>query len=302
MIRLNSAFAVLLALSCAATAQTPGASPGLMPQPPGTTSPDEGPEDGSPEVEEPEDGAPQDEAPAAPDEALVPADEVLPTQDEREGPPPVPRAPPRRADSPATTAPAATAAEADGRAAALDPGGGEDCEAALGAIVTFEREPAIREGACGAPRPLTVEAAGGVTFSAPPTLRCPAATALGRWVREVVEPASTLHLKADVDAVLIGTSYACRARRSGGRGSDRLSEHAFANAVDVSGVRIADGRVVPIEPRLGSDAPERAFQAAIRGGACAYFRTVIGPTTNALHADHLHLDVAPRSGGYRLCQ
>ena len=42
--------------------------------------------------------------------------------------------------------------------------------------------------------------------------------------------------------------------------------------------------------------------AAIRGAACLYFTTVLGPGSNAAHDDHLHLDVKARNGGYRICE
>jgi hypothetical protein len=48
--------------------------------------------------------------------------------------------------------------------------------------------------------------------------------------------------------------------------------------------------------------PEAAFQAAIRSTACLIFSTVLGPGSDADHADHLHLDMRKRNGDYRICQ
>jgi hypothetical protein len=45
-----------------------------------------------------------------------------------------------------------------------------------------------------------------------------------------------------------------------------------------------------------------AFQDAVRGAACMDFSTVLGPGSNASHADHLHLDIIARTSGYRLCE
>lgn len=157
------------------------------------------------------------------------------------------------------------------------------------------------EGICGWPRPLNLETVGKqVRVTGDPQVRCEVALALAQWSREIVKPAARLHMNDDVSKILISTSYQCRRRNNAATG--KVSEHGFANGVDVMGFELKDGRKVLIAPRLDSIEPERAFQAAVRGGSCAYFTTVLGPTTNAAHANHLHLDLAIRRGGYRLCQ
>lgn len=187
------------------------------------------------------------------------------------------------------------------RASTLDPGGGAVCEAALAHRVTFEQAGALREGVCGAPRTLSVTAVGEVALSAPARLRCPTAAALEGWVREVVQPAARRHLRADVEGLTVAASYSCRRRRNGKRGRTRWSEHAFANAIDISAVTLSNGRRVEIgrhRPLSGA----RAFQKMIRAGACDHFMTVIGPRTTRMHGDHLHLDLAPRKNGSRYCR
>lgn len=172
---------------------------------------------------------------------------------------------------------------------------------ATGAV--FVAVPPIREGECGADAPLRLSEAGGLRLDPPAVTGCDAALAFAQWAAQVVRPAATLHLRTEATSLAIAASYACRTRRTGRPGgSRRLSEHAKANAIDVSAVRLENGRTVPVKPRPGSASPERAFQAAIRGGACALFTTVIGPTTDPAHSNHLHLDRARRRGGYRLCQ
>ncbi|NNJ74057.1 MAG: extensin family protein [Anderseniella sp.] len=157
------------------------------------------------------------------------------------------------------------------------------------------------ESICGWPRPLNLETVGKqVRVTGEPQVRCEVALTLAQWSREVVKPVARLHLENDVSKILISTSYQCRRRNNAATG--KVSEHGFANGVDVMGFELKDGRKVLIAPRLDSIEPERAFQAAVRGGSCAYFTTVLGPTTNAAHASHLHLDLAIRRGGYRLCQ
>ncbi|MGZ8364316.1 MAG: extensin family protein, partial [Caulobacteraceae bacterium] len=78
----------------------------------------------------------------------------------------------------------------------------------------------------------------------------------------------------------------------------RPSEHARANALDISGVRLADGRTVTLladwrgEGAAGGKGA--TFLKRIRSGACRVFSTVLSPEYNDAHKDHLHLDGAPR--------
>jgi hypothetical protein len=176
------------------------------------------------------------------------------------------------------------------------------CEAALRSLgARFSvGKPLEEEGICGWQRPLKLQTVGKQVRVTGAQVRCEVALALAQWSREVVKPAARLHLENDVSKILISTSYQCRRRNNAATG--KVSEHGFANGVDVMGFELKDGRKVLIAPRLDSIEPARAFQAAVRGGSCAYFTTVLGPTTNAAHANHLHLDLAIRRGGHRLCE
>lgn len=185
----------------------------------------------------------------------------------------------------------------------FDKAGALACEAQLARKnVRFRPlDPIDEKNSCGAQRPLLIKSLGkGISLTTGVTARCPLALALAKWAQETVAPAATLHLEAKVTAISVGTSYQCRRRNNSATG--KFSEHAFANGIDVMGFRFASREAVPIVGRIGSAAAERAFQAAARGAACAYFTTVLGPGTNTAHRDHLHLDLAYRSGGYRLCQ
>jgi len=164
----------------------------------------------------------------------------------------------------------------------------------------FEPGPRIRTGRCGAPRPLVLEAVGDVALSTPATIRCPAAVAFARWVREVVEPSAARHFRKPVAKIDVAASYVCRNRRNG-TNSKRLSEHGLANAIDISAVHLSAGRSVPVRPRSGTS-PDARFQKEIRAGACRLFTTVLGPGSDGLHQNHFHLDLAERSSGYRLCR
>jgi Extensin-like protein C-terminus len=40
----------------------------------------------------------------------------------------------------------------------------------------------------------------------------------------------------------------------------------------------------------------------MRTSVCARFTTVLGPGADGYHEDHIHVDLAERRGGYRICQ
>ena len=128
-------------------------------------------------------------------------------------------------------------------------------------------------------------------YSQPIASSCALAAGLMLWERDVVGKAAEAHLHTTVTEIEIaGAPFQCRP--IAGRRDHRLSEHAFANAIDIGGFRFADGRVVTIAQswRRGSN-EEKAFLRDVRGGACRYFQAVLSPDYNRAHASHLHFDL-----------
>lgn len=138
-----------------------------------------------------------------------------------------------------------------------------------------------------------VALSGGVLIATPP-MRCAAAAAYATWLTHVVQPAAQKHLGARVLAVRTFGSYSCRdiAGRPG-----RRSQHATANAIDVAGFRMSDGRDVSLVRDWDRGAVGR-FLSEIRDGACGLFAGVLSPDWNAAHADHFHLDM----GRFDICR
>lgn len=158
------------------------------------------------------------------------------------------------------------------------------------------------DAGCGVARPLRVKRiVPGVDLLPEGIMRCAAALALAEWVSGFVLPAAAyLPDRGRLTGLEHGAAYVCRRRNNAPDG--QLSEHAFGNAVDITGFRFAEGGALAVEPRAREGDIEEAFQRAFRATACLSFTTVIGPGADAAHADHLHLDVKARSRGYRLCQ
>lgn len=129
---------------------------------------------------------------------------------------------------------------------------------------------------------------------------CPVAAALLVWERQLQAEAQR-HLGTSVRRLLHAGSFSCR--RLYNRESGAWSEHATADAVDILGFELADGRTVSVLRDWTNDGPPGSFLRAARDAACRSFSTVLSPDYNAAHRDHLHLDTADRGpGGWRACR
>lgn len=126
-------------------------------------------------------------------------------------------------------------------------------------------------------------------------LRCSMASELADWVRSDMAPLAT-SLGTTIRELDNFDSYECRGRnRVPGA---KLSEHGRANAIDVRAFKLADGQSISLTDR---DVPRAVRERALQS-ACARFTTVLGPGSDGYHEDHIHLDLAQRHNGYRICQ
>lgn len=128
------------------------------------------------------------------------------------------------------------------------------------------------------------------------TLSCPAAASLALWERHVLQPAAQEHLGTGVRRLEHLGSYACR--NVYGREGGNRSQHATANALDIAGFVLEDGKRITLARNWHGDAPASSFLRQVHQGACRLFDGVLGPEYNQAHADHFHLD----SGRQRICR
>ena len=168
---------------------------------------------------------------------------------------------------------------------------------ALGA--EFSDRPPERDTAlgCSVPYPLTLRKAGGsIEITPAAELNCAMAETLSRFLIDVVSPAAQAELGAAPISVAQASGYVCRPRN----GSTKLSEHGFGNALDIASLTLADNTVVEVDGAR----PEKQARLLdrVRQAACGPFKTVLGPGSDADHAKHLHLDLAPRRNGGTFCQ
>jgi hypothetical protein len=135
-----------------------------------------------------------------------------------------------------------------------------------------------------------------VEVGAPFSLSCRAAVSLALWERYTLQPAAQEYLGASVARLEHFGSYACRNVYN--RKDGRRSQHATAEALDLAGVVLSDGRRIRVLGDWKEGSMEGLFLHAIRDGACRFFDGVLSPDYNAAHRDHLHLDRGP----YRVCR
>jgi hypothetical protein len=124
-----------------------------------------------------------------------------------------------------------------------------------------------------------------------PVMTCREALALAVWERQSVAPAARDLLGAEVMGVEHYGTYACRDIRGGGPPGH--SQHAYANAIDISGFRLGDGRRIMVETLYHRQDARGAFLRRVRKDACRVFSSALDPDFNAAHHDHLHLDMGP---------
>ena len=163
-----------------------------------------------------------------------------------------------------------------------------------GAYEFKELEP-IKEGACGAPAPVRLAYINHVprTEVRPgATMTCPLADALDRWLREVVQPRAKALLHANVIRLGNMSAYMCRNRYNSA--TERISYHAFAEALDVSEFVTAKGEHINVLEHWPVKDERSQFLRDVHDGACKIFGTVLGPEANEAHKNHFHLDLAKR--------
>ena len=176
-----------------------------------------------------------------------------------------------------------------------------DCRQRLEQIAVIEPMPRlIGPGACGGRDMVKINAvqrAGHVRIEIrpAPVLRCEMAEALAVWIQDEADP-----LLRQAGMALRGVDnfddFECRGRnRVLGA---KLSEHGKGNAVDVRSFTLADGHSIGL---TDVNAP-KDLREGLRASACARFTTVLGPGSDGHHEGHIHLDLAGRRNGYRICE
>lgn len=120
-------------------------------------------------------------------------------------------------------------------------------------------------------------------------MTCNLGYAFTLWVQSDLQVPAMGEFGSPVVKVETMGTYNCR--NVNGAATGRLSEHAFANAVDVSAFILQDGRRISVLGGWNGDEREGRFLRTVRNSACRRFNTVLSPDYNSAHRDHLHFDM-----------
>lgn len=121
------------------------------------------------------------------------------------------------------------------------------------------------------------------------------------WQTHVVQPSAQSVFGKTVARIEHLGSYSCR--RLYGRSQGGYSEHATANAIDISAFVLSDGTRISVARDWRGKGVKARFLHGVRDGACRIFSTVLSPDYNAAHRDHFHIDMADRGElGWRACR
>lgn len=173
---------------------------------------------------------------------------------------------------------------------------------AIGAV--FSQDEAIDDKTgCGIRHPITIRRLlPDVALQPEATLRCETALSLARMVSDMLIPAARRAFpdKPKLSGITQASGYVCRNRN--GAADGKVSEHAYGNAIDITGLSFGEEKMPVMIARQDDGTAEAAFQRAFNTLACLYFTTVLSPGSDPTHQDHLHLDVIKRNSGFRYCR
>ena len=161
-------------------------------------------------------------------------------------------------------------------------------------LVSAKRVPPkpVQSG-CGWINAISLQRVGDIEVNASP-IDCGAAAALILWLVHSVQPLEKDKLSSRVQKITHFGTYSCRNIA----GTSRRSVHARAAAIDIAGLRLANGASVSLKRDWHDDDAKAAFLRDIHETSCQSFKVSLSPEFNAAHADHFHLD----RGLFRRCK
>jgi hypothetical protein len=164
--------------------------------------------------------------------------------------------------------------------------------------VTFTQLPERTEqGFCKVDDAVLMTSGGPPLYPNTPQMSCPVAAGLVLWERQGLAKVARDMMGSKVTRIEHIGTYNCR--RQYGKKTGWVSEHAYANAIDIGGFTFADGTRVTVldgwNPRGGQSTRVANFLAQAQEKSCEVFKVVLGPRANAAHKNHFHLDMGPLS-------
>ena len=123
---------------------------------------------------------------------------------------------------------------------------------------------------------------------------CPLAVSFALFERHGLQPAAQAVFGQPVSRVEHVGSFTCRSIA----GSQRPSQHSYANALDMVGFRLRDGQHISVLRDWPGQGDKARFLRLVQEAACDSFNVTLGPEYNTAHRDHFHVDM----GMWRMCR
>ncbi|MEH0886398.1 extensin family protein [Enterobacter sp. UNJFSC 003] len=124
---------------------------------------------------------------------------------------------------------------------------------------------------------------------------CPLAMSTALFVSQQARPITKAMMGSELIRIEHLGSFACRNIYH--RPDARRSEHATAEALDISAFRLANGERVTVL-RGWKSTKMLPWLQALQAASCGYYGNTLGPDYNAAHANHFHLGMR----GFGLCR
>jgi hypothetical protein len=151
-------------------------------------------------------------------------------------------------------------------------------------------------GNCPLTDAVRVQDFGSVALSSSFLASCPLALSSTMFVHQRAVPLAQSEFGSRLTRINHLGSFACRNIYN--REGARLSEHATADALDISGFGFANQQQISILKGWRAEGKGRGYLHAVFENGCPFFGNALGPEYNAAHADHFHLGMR----GYGLCR
>ncbi len=144
---------------------------------------------------------------------------------------------------------------------------------------------------CGAPQVVRyIRGPGDISYGGRPKMACPLALAMADF-ESILQDEAKRHLGSTVKSIRHVGTYNCREMAAY---DGWISEHSYANAIDIKSFTLADKRVLTVKDTYLSDTPEGEFMRSMAQRAYReVFSVVVTPATpDGMHKAHLHFDMA----------
>jgi hypothetical protein len=135
-----------------------------------------------------------------------------------------------------------------------------------------------------------VDSVNDIVLSNSPILTCRMATELAKFASQDLQTIALNSFGSPIKSISHIGTYNCRSMR---QYPGIVSQHGFANAIDISGFTLATGRHINIAEQWNNNTQATKFLKDVAAAACNGFRVAVSPDADANHWNHFHWDMGP---------